>query len=83
MIASLLRLGLTKPHSTEKSEEKAITQVKSYIISYLVPKAINSSLCFLTPDLTITYLGLLEQSMTIEEHLKDYNTARMAHYEVI
>lgn len=60
-----------------------MTQVKSYIISYLVPKAINSSLCFLTPDLSLTYLGLLEQTMTIEEHLKEYNPIRIAHYDII
>lgn len=83
MVASLLKLGLTKPQSREKSEEKAMTQVKAYIISYLVPKAINSSLSFVSADLSLTYLGLLEQSMAIEQHLKDYNPILMSHYEVI
>jgi hypothetical protein len=83
IIASLLRLGLTKPYSKERSDEKAITQVKTYIITYLVPKAINSSLCFLTSDLSLAYLGLLEQSMIIEEHLKEYNLIRITHYVVI
>lgn len=76
VIASLLKLGLTKPYSSEKSEEKGMTQVKLYIISYLIPKIVNSSLSFSNADLTITYLGLLEQAMTIEEHLKDYNSIR-------
>jgi hypothetical protein len=52
-------------------------------MSYLVPKAINKSLGFVTPDLSITYLNLLEQAMKIEEHLRDYTPIRMAHYEVI
>jgi len=83
VIASLLKLGLTKPYSTEKTEEKGMTQVKLYIISYLIPKLINSSLSFATADLSLTYLGLLEQSMTIEEHLKEYNPIRANHYAVI
>lgn len=83
VIASLLKLGLTKPFSKEKSEEKGMTQVKLYIISYLIPKIINSSLSFVNADLTLSYLGLLEQAMIIEEHLKEYNLIRANHYTVI
>jgi hypothetical protein len=83
VIANLLQLGLTKPYSREASEEKGMTQVKAYIMSYLVPKLINNSLSFTTADLTLTYMGLLEQAMIIEEHLKEYNTMRQSHYEVI
>lgn len=60
-----------------------MTQVKAYIISYLVPLMINRSLSFSNADLTITYLSLLEQAMTIEDHLKEYKETRQNHYAVI
>jgi hypothetical protein len=75
-----LKLGLTKPQRSyapdtkDQDKVREMTQVKSYIMSYLVPKAVNSSLSFLTPQLTLIYIDLLDQAMEIEGHLRDYGT---------
>jgi hypothetical protein len=53
-----------------------MTQVTAYIMSYLVPKAINNSLPFLTPQLSLIYMDLLEQAMEIEGHLRDYGSIK-------
>ena len=57
-IALLLRLGLMKARES-KEDEKAMTMVKSYIISYLFPKAVNASLGFLSSELTLMYLDII------------------------
>ena len=55
-MALLLKLALTNAWEYKDNEKKAMTQVKSYILGYLLPKAINRSLKFLTPKLTLIYL---------------------------
>lgn len=88
-MTSLLKLGLTKEHRTyapdtkDQDKIKEMTQAKSYIMTYLVPKAVNSSLTFLTPQLTLIYFDLLDQAMEIEGHLKDYGTLKKNHFTAI
>lgn len=89
ILTSLLKLGLTKPQRSyapdtkDQDKVREMTQVKSYIMSYLVPKAVNSSLSFLTPQLTLIYIDLLDQAMEIEGHLRDYGTQKKTHFTAI
>lgn len=62
---------------------KGMTQVKNYIMTYLVPTMINKSLTFLTPQLSLVYLDLLDQAMEIEGHLRDYGTPKKTHFTAI
>jgi hypothetical protein len=89
ILTALLKLGLTKEQrnysedTKDQDKVKEMTQVKSYIISYLVPKAINSSLTFLTPEMSLIYMDLLDQAMEIEGHLRDYGTLKKTHFTAI
>ena len=62
-MCNVIKLGLTNTRKAiADNEVKANTQVKSYIISYLLPKAINKSLEFVTPELTVIYLELINRA---------------------
>jgi hypothetical protein len=56
-----------------------MTQVKSYILGYLLPKAINRSLKFLTPKLTLIYLQVIEKAMQIEMHMRPSLEPKVKH----
>lgn len=43
----------------------------------------NSSLTFLTPQLSLIYIDLLDQAMEIEGHLRDYGTLKKTHFTTI
>jgi len=58
----LLRLALTNSKEDMTVEDKGMTIVKSYILSYLFPKAVNMSLNFLSADLTLLYLDIISQA---------------------
>lgn len=61
-LSIILRIALWKPYSGpeyEKDEsnlKKQTTHVKSYIMNYLLPAAINKSLPFLDAELSLIYL---------------------------
>lgn len=57
--------------------------MKGYILSYLLPKAINRSLKFLTPKLTLIYLQVIETAMHIEMHLRAGKEERIKHLQLI
>ena len=57
--------------------------MKSYILSYLLPKAINRSLPFLTPKLTLTYIQVIEKAMQIEMHLRPSLEPKVKHLQLI
>jgi len=57
--------------------------VKSYILGYLLPKAINRSLKFLTPKLTLIYLQVIEKAMQIEMHMRPLLEAKVKHLQLI
>lgn len=75
-LASILKLALIKDKTDftddPNKQVKAITQVKSFIISHIIPKFVNKSLKFLEPKHTLIYLDLFNQAMKIEGHLRDY-----------
>jgi hypothetical protein len=54
----LLRLGLMKAREIV-SEEKGITQVKTFIMTHVFPKAVNLSLKLVNPEITLLYLDIL------------------------
>lgn len=60
-------------------EQSAMTQVRSYIIGSLLPSFINKSLPFLSAELTVRYIELLDQAMDIEWHLRDSHDDKEAH----
>ena len=79
-MTTLLNLALTNASKEQDKNTKAMTQVKSYIISYLLPKAINRSLKFLTPKLTLIYLQVINKAMEIEVHLRDLLEIKVKHF---
>lgn len=79
-----MKLGLTNTRAAMSDRKvKANTQVKMYIITYLLPKAINKSLEFVTPELTVIYLELIHTAQEIEAHLKNYDELKVTHMEQI
>ena len=79
-----MKIGLTNTRTASSDKEiKANTQVKMYIITYLLPKAINKSLEFVTPELTVLYLEMINRAQEIEEHLKNYDELKFKHMEQI
>ena len=79
-----MRLALTNAEfKAGDHETKKTTQVKAYIMSYLLPFIINKSLKFLNADLTAVYLLLIQQAMQIEGHLRDYGQIKMKHMTLI
>lgn len=80
---------MTKEHKVYEADmkdqdiPKGMTQVKNYIMTYLVPTMINKSLTFLTPQLSLVYMDLLDQAMEIEAHLRDYGTHKKKHFTAI
>jgi len=58
-MSMLLKLALTNPRDEMGKEEKGMTQVKSYILSYLFPKAFNMSLNFLTAEQSLIYFEVI------------------------
>ena len=63
-----------------KEDEKGMTKVKSYILSYLFPKAVNLSLNFLSPELTLIYLDIISQAQLVENHHAYYTNFKQNHY---
>ena len=57
-----------------------MTQVKSYVMTYTLPKIINKTLPYVTSEFTLSYLDLFDQAMLIENHLRDYNDYKINHY---
>jgi hypothetical protein len=79
----LLRLALTNAREEMSKDEKGMTQVKSYIIGYLFPKAVNMSLNFLTPEQSLIYFDVISQAQQIESHFRNYNEVKIKHLAVI
>lgn len=83
-MCNVMKLGLTNTRAAASDREvKANTQVKMYIITYLLPKAINKSLEFVTPELTVIYLELINRAQEVEEHLKNSNELKVAHMDQV
>lgn len=89
VFASVIQLALWKPYSGPtykddgKDEETAMTQVKGYIMGFLLPSFVNKSLPFLSAELTIRYLELFDQAMDIEVHLRDSLEDKKQHMEKV
>lgn len=49
-------------------------------MTYSVPKVINQTLKYISPDFTVIYLDLFEQAMKIESHHRDYIEAKIKHF---
>ena len=89
VFAHLLQLALWKPYAgptyqeeedkNKHGEQTATTQVRNFIMAYLLPYTINKSLPFLSAGLTISYLELFDQAMDIELHLRDSLEAKEYH----
>ena len=60
-----------------------MTQVKSYIIGFTLPKLINNTLKYVNPDFTVIYLKMFDQALKIEAHLRDYQEAKWNHFGII
>jgi len=83
-MCNVIKLGLTNTRSAiEDRTVKANSQVKMYIITYLLPKAINKSLEFVTPELTVIYLELINRAQEIEEHLRNFDDLKITHMDQI
>lgn len=81
-LCKLLRLGLMNPRELKK-DEKGMTIVKTYILKTFFPKAVNTSLQFLTPELSLQYLEILTQAFDIERHHKHYKQTFIDHCKYI
>lgn len=89
VFASVIQLALWRPYTGPtykddgKDEQPATTQVRGYIMGYLLPFLINKSLPFLSGELTIRYLELFDQAMDVEVHLRDSHDDKKQHMERI
>lgn len=52
-------------------------------MTYSLPSIINKTLKYVTPEYTVIYLDLFDQSMKIERHLRDYMEGKIKHYTAI
>ena len=73
---------ISRSHSgAMKSHQIAFSKAPTII--KILPKAINKSLEFVTPELTVIYLELINRAQEIEEHLKNFNELKVAHMDQI
>lgn len=67
----IIKLALINSQAQNDNTAKAMTQVKNYILTNLLPTAINRSLSFISASLSLVYMELFEKAMEIEIHLRD------------
>lgn len=85
-IAIIIELALQRPYDGplyKKHDEhlvSASTQVRQYIINFLIPSMINKSIEFVTPKLSLIYMKLIEKARAFDEHLKDWKETKPKHY---
>lgn len=82
-IADILKLALWRPYDgplyLKKDKEltkSAMTQVRHYIMSVLLPELVNKNMPFLTPKMSLIYLELVDRVRAVDEHLKSYAQAK-------
>ena len=79
-IITILKLALWRPYDGPLylKEDKmlvksAMTQVRTYIMTTLVPSLVNKTMPNLTPKTSLLYLELVEQIRLVDAHLKNYS----------
>ena len=78
-IAEILKLALWRPYDgplylkpDKELVNSAMTQVRSYIMTNVLPYLVNKSMVFLTPKYSLIYLQLVDRVRAIDDHLKNF-----------
>ena len=85
----VLKLALWRPYEgplylkDEKELQSAMTQVRQYIISFLLPQIINKMDAQLTPQLSLVFMNLVNKAGEIEAHMRDYRKDKITHYQKV